>query len=114
MLICKKYFTVRSHIRITGFTIYSTQYTDSTARGGTAVLIQNNKLHPYSKVKTAHLQVTNILIEGQRSPLIVYTVYCAPKHRINETDFKGFLRMLGAQFLMGGEVISIQNTHNGV
>ena len=71
MLISETHFTDRSHIRIPGFTVYDTQHPDGTARGGTALLIRNNiKHYLFSKVKTAHLQATNVLIEDQRGPLI--------------------------------------------
>ena len=52
---------------------------------------------------SAHLQATNVLIEHQRDPLIVSAVYCPPKHRINEIDFKSFLRTPGALFVVVGD-----------
>ncbi|KAK7791607.1 hypothetical protein R5R35_008138 [Gryllus longicercus] len=104
MLISETHFTDKSYLQIPGYEIYTTEYPDGTAHGGTAVIIRKTvKHHELTEYKTEEIQATSVMITENGRPLTLTAVYCPPKHQITEDQFTTFLKTLGRRFIAGGD-----------
>jgi exonuclease III len=83
MLISETHFTDRSYFNMPKYLTYSTNHPDTTAHGGTAILIKRAiNHHELPKYKLNHLQATVIKVMMNQYELTVAAVYCPPKHII--------------------------------
>lgn len=104
MLISETHFTSRSYLKIPNYSTYHTNHPDSTAHGGTAILIKNKVKHYQSSpYREEQLQATSITVEDWISPITLAAVYCPPKYNIKMDFFTKFFRTLGNRFVAGGD-----------
>ena len=96
LLISETHFTDRSHFRVPGYDVYSTQHPDNTAHGGTAIIVRRAiKHHAREEYRQDYLQATSITIQDEKGALNIATVYSPPKHAIGESDYQRFFQTLG-------------------
>jgi exonuclease III len=111
MLISETHSTTRNYFKIPNYAIYDTQHPDRTARGGTAILINNGiKYYLYGHYNLEHLQATSITVEDWVGPLIIAAIYCPPKRTITAKQFRHFYTSRGHCFL-AGEDYNAKHTH---
>lgn len=105
MLIAESHFTDKSHLKIYGYNVYSTEHPDGRAHGGTAILIKKTiKHHELRPFNEDYLQATTIVVEDRKiGPTALAAVYCPPRHNIKYNKFEEFLQRLGPRFLAGGD-----------
>lgn len=104
LLISETHFTNSSHVSISNYNIYTTNHPDGTAHGGTAVVIRSSIEHyELPQFKTEHIQATSVSVQDKNGNFIVSSVYCPPKHKITEHQFKGYIDTLGPRFIAGGD-----------
>lgn len=104
VLISEAHMTDRSFIKIPKYTIYHTQHPGGTARGGTAVIV-NNKIKHYETAKYSqrNIQATTVEIEDSHGKLRLAAVYCPPNLSIKKEQFESFFETLGHRFVAGGD-----------
>lgn len=96
ILVSESHLTERSVFRLTGFSIYCTNHPDGTAHGGTAILIKKSiKHHVLPEVKTEGIQATSISVSDWLGQLTLTSIYCPPKHKLEESTYTQFLQALG-------------------
>lgn len=104
ILISETHFTKKSFIKFHNYKIYHTTHPDGTAHGGTAIIIRNNiKHYQTTQYQKPHIQATNVVVEDWTGPITFSSIYCPPKHSIQQTDFKTFFDTLGPRFICGGD-----------
>lgn len=104
MLISETHFTNKSYMNFKNYSIYNTNHPAGTARGGTAIIVDNNIRHQIRQnYKEQYLQSTSIQIFDQKGPLTLAAVYCPPKYSIQKEQFEHFYGTLGSRFIAGGD-----------
>jgi hypothetical protein len=89
MLIGETHFTDRSYFNKLKYLTCSTNHPDTTANGGTDMLIKRAINHyELPKYRLNHLQATVMKVMMSQYELTVAAVYCPPKHKIKKENFK--------------------------
>ena len=93
MLISETHLTEKPYLKIPGYKIYHTNYSDNTAHAVTAILIKStithHQLHKYEK---DYLQATSIRVKTLPYEITVSAIYCPPRHHnVKKEDFMDFL-----------------------
>ncbi|KAG7296733.1 hypothetical protein JYU34_020641 [Plutella xylostella] len=113
LLISETHFKENTIFSIPRFNVYHTNHPDGTAHGGTAVLIKSCiKHYPLPSFCTEQIQASTVAIQQRGGYLNVSSVYCPPKHKIDESRFKDYLTTLGPRFIAGGDW-NAKHTHWG-
>lgn len=100
MLITKTHFTNKNFFFMSNYKFYHTMHPDSTAHGGTAILIKNNiKHHVTNPFRERHIQSTNIVVEDWVSPIICQLFTVLPNSIIRKSNLKISLTHLDLAFL---------------
>ena len=104
MLLSETHLTDKYNFYIPGFIFYSTNHPDGKAHGGTGILLRNRLKHcvlqPYA---TNYLQATSVTLNNYGKELNLSAIYCPPKFKITENQFKEFFDNLGDRFIAGGD-----------
>ena len=85
-LISETHFTKQSYIKLRGYKVYHTIHPANTAKGGSAVII-NETIHHHEETKyeTEGIQATAVCIKTRNYPIVVAGIYCTPKTPLKET-----------------------------
>jgi hypothetical protein len=112
-LLAETHLTNQSYIKIKGYQVYHMVHPQNTARGGTVVLVKDNKIHhEEAKYETDEIQATVVTVEIKRQAITFAAAYCPPSYNLKKTDYLNFLRSLGERFMVGGDY-NAKNTHWG-
>ncbi|KMQ90710.1 reverse transcriptase [Lasius niger] len=104
MLVSETHFTNKNYLKIPNYSVYHTMHPDSTAHGGSAVIIRNNiKHYEANKFQKDFLQATSVIIEDLSGELTISALYCPPKHAIKKEHFERYFTTLGKRFLAAGD-----------
>ncbi|XP_050338511.1 RNA-directed DNA polymerase from mobile element jockey isoform X3 [Bactrocera neohumeralis] len=104
MLLSETHLTNKNNFFIPGFRLYVTNHPDGKAHGGTAVLVRKRLNHHTSEsYATAQLQATTITIKNRCGDLNLTAIYCPPRFKITDIQFKDFFGTLGHRFIAGGD-----------
>lgn len=103
-LISETHFTKQSSIKFRGYNTYHTIHPHNTARGGSAVII-NEKVNHYeeSKYETVQIQATAVNIKTKNYSIVVASIYCPPRYSIEKAKYIEFFQHLGKRFILGGD-----------
>jgi len=101
-LVSETHFTKQSYIKFGGYKVYHTIHPESSARGGSAVTINEN-IHHYEETKyeTEGIQATAVRIRARNCSIVVAGIYCPPKHPLKKYKYLEFLGDLGKRFIVG-------------
>ena len=112
-LVSETHFTRQSYIMFRGYKVYHTTHPKNTARGGSAVIINENIQHyEETKYEMEEIQATAVCIKARNYSIVVAGIYCPPKHAIKKYKYLEFLGTLGNRFIVGGD-FNAKNTHWG-
>jgi len=104
MLISETHLTQKNYFLIDGYTLYDTKDPRCKPCGGSGILIKKRikhyRLNDYCK---DYLQATNICIQEFAEKITISSIYCPPKHKITDQEFKTFFETLGAKFFAAGD-----------
>jgi hypothetical protein len=104
MLISENHFTEKSYLKLLNYTAYLTNHPAGTARGGTAIIIQNSiQQHQLNGYCFDFLQATAVSMEDSVGSLIISAVYLPPKHIVKQEQLETFCTTLGQRFIAGGD-----------
>ena len=104
MLISETHFTEKSYVKLKNYELYSTNHPAGTARGGTAVIINNNIKHSaLCGYKTPHIQATSVSVHDTNGPVTITSLYSPPRHSIHSNQYSDFFKSLGHKFIVGGD-----------
>jgi endonuclease/exonuclease/phosphatase family metal-dependent hydrolase len=104
MLISETRFTLESYLRIHKYTIYHTNHSAGTARGGTAIIIKTAiKHHPLPNNIRDYIQSTSVSVEDSIGHLAISAVYLPPKHKVCAAQLEDFFLILGPRFIASGD-----------
>jgi exonuclease III len=103
MLISEMYFTDKSYLKFSKYTVYYTNHPARTSRKGTAIIIKTTiKHHMQSSYKQNFLQTAIVSVEDSDRPLTISAVYLPPKHAIKQEQLE-FYNSIGHRFIAGGD-----------
>jgi hypothetical protein len=89
MLISETHFTEKSYIRIPQYTLYHTNQSAGTARGGTAIILKNSiQHHPLNPYNQDFLQATSVAVEDTTCLLTISAVYLLPNTPYTRSNWK--------------------------
>lgn len=113
-LISETHFTKQSHLKFSGYQVYHTVHPDNTARGGSAVIVNNSIQHyEEEKYETKEIQATTInVVTKNHHRITVSAIYCPPRHNLKRDEYIIFLKRLGEKFIIGGD-FNAKHTHWG-
>ena len=112
-LVSETHFTRQSYNRFRGYKVYHTTHPKNTARGGSAVIINENIQHYEEKeYEMEEIQDTAVRIKAMNYSIVVAGIYCPPKHAIKKYKYLEFLGTLGNRFIVGGD-FNAKKTHWG-
>jgi endonuclease/exonuclease/phosphatase family metal-dependent hydrolase len=112
-LVSETHFTKQSYIKFRGYKVYHTTHPENSARGGNAVIINENiRHHEETKYETDGIQATAVCIKARNCSIVVAAIYCPLKHPLKKYEYLEFLRHLGDRFIVGGN-FNAKNTHWG-
>lgn len=112
-LISETHFTKQSFFKIRGYCTYHTDHPADKARGGSAVIIKNNiKHHEEMKIETEKMQVTTVKVQAKYKEFNISAIYCPPKHNLKKNDYLNLFKLLGNNFIIGGD-FNAKNTYWG-
>lgn len=104
MLVSETHFTTKNNLRIHKYNAYHTMHPDSTAHGGSAVLIKNNIRHYVREgFQEEYLQATTVVIEDWSGSIVISAIYCPPKHGIKKNQYLAFFSTLGDRFISASD-----------
>jgi hypothetical protein len=104
MLISETHFTEKCYLKLLNYTVYHTNHPAGTARGGTAIIIQNSiHHHQLNGYCFDFLQATTVSVEESVGSLIISAVYLPPKHTVKQEQLETFYNTLGQRFIAGGD-----------
>jgi exonuclease III len=104
MLITETHFTEKSYLILLNYTVYHINHPDGTARGRTAIIIQNSIQHHQLKGYCFDfLQATTVSVEESVGSLVISAVYLPPKHIVKQERLGIFYNTLGKRFIAGGD-----------
>lgn len=102
LLVSETHFTLKNCFRINGYFTYDTKHPSGRACGGTAVIVRRNIRHfPMPEFREEYIQATSINLVDFK--VIISSVYCPPKHKIDQEKFLGFFSTLGSKFISAGD-----------
>jgi hypothetical protein len=73
------------------------------------IIKQRIKHHERAKYRHNKIQATSVTIEGSTGDMSMAAIYCPPRYNNKHTDYSNFLKTLGNQFLVGGD-LNAKNT----
>ena len=112
-LISETHFTKQSFIRFKGYKVYHTIHPENAARGGSAVIINENLNHnEQMKLEAEDIQATAINIKTKNGNITVVSLYSPPKHNIKYDRYEEFFKNIGKRFIIGGD-FNAKHTHWG-
>jgi hypothetical protein len=103
MLISEKHFTEKSYLKLPKYKIYHMNYPAGTARGITAIIIQNSIKHYQLNYRQDFLQATSVSVEDSVGLLTISAVYLPTKHKVKQEQLEGFYNTPGRRFIVGGD-----------
>lgn len=104
MMISETHFTMKSFLKIPDYNIYTSNYPDGTAHGGTAIIIRSTiKHHELPKYDKQHLQASSVALVDSSGTICISAIYCPPRHIIKNQQFSEFYKLLGHRFIAGGD-----------
>lgn len=104
LLISETHMTNNKIILMKGYQIYYTNHPDGTSHAGSAIIIKENiQQHSLLNFKQAHLQATVISIDDWQGSLNIASVYCPPRHQVDEQMYSDFFNTLGSRYIAGGD-----------
>jgi len=104
LLVSETHFTIKSYLRISGYSLYHTIYPDGKAHGGTAIIIRSSiKHYEIDKHHRDFLQATSVMIKTWNGCITISAVYSPPKHAIKSEQYIKFLEILGNHFIAAGD-----------
>jgi hypothetical protein len=104
MLILETPFTAKSYQKLPKYTTYHTNHPDGTARGGTAIIINNCiKHHQPNNYSQDFLQATSVSVEDSVGLITISAVYLPPRYIVKQEQFEDFYSTLGQLFIAGGD-----------
>jgi len=72
-----KHFTKQSYNKFRGCKVYHTIHPENSARGGSAVIINENiHHHEETKYETERIQATTVRIKARNTSIVVAGIYC--------------------------------------
>lgn len=112
-LISETHFTKESFVNFKGYAIYHTIHPENSAKGGSAVIINNKIQHNEDlKVQSEDIQATSIIIKTKNYNLTVVAVYSPPKHKIKAERYIELFKTFSNRFIIGGDY-NEKHTHWG-
>jgi len=112
-LVSETHFTKQSCIKFRGHKVCHTIHPENSARGGSAVIINENiHLHEEIKYETEGIQATAVCIKARNYSIVIVGIYCPPKHPLKKYEYLEFLGQMGNRFIVGGD-FNAKNTHWG-
>ena len=79
MNISETHFTNKTFFKLNNFEVYCTNHNAGTARGGSAIIIDNSINHELlSEYQTHHMQATTILVSDKSGKIAVSALYSPP------------------------------------
>ena len=101
VLVSESHFTKQSYIKFKSYKVYHNINPGNSARGGSAVIINENvHHHEETKYETEGTQAKAVCIKTKNYPIVVAGIYCHSKHPLKEHDYLQFLRHLGNRFIV--------------
>jgi hypothetical protein len=101
MLISETHFTGKNYLKLPKYTVYHTNHSAGTVRGGTTIIIKTTiKHHLQNNYKQHFLQATSVSVEDSDGPLSISAVYLPPKHAIKQEQLEEFYNTLGHWFIV--------------
>jgi exonuclease III len=78
-LITETHFTKHSYIKFRGYKVYHTIHPENSAKGGSAVIINENIYHhEETKYETEGIQATAVRIKVRNYSIVAAGIYCPP------------------------------------
>jgi exonuclease III len=114
-LVSETRLTKQSYSKFRGYKVYHTIHPENSARGGSAVIINENiHHHEETKYETEGIQATAVRIKARNYSIVVAGIHCPPpKHPLKKHEYLKFLGHLGNRFIVGGGDFNAKNTHWG-
>lgn len=104
VLVSETHCTSSSNIKFDGCHTYLTNHPDGTGHAGTAVIIRKSiKHHLMPEFKTDYLQATTVAVTDKCGYFNLSSIYCPPKHKIDQLMFNQYFSTLGQRFVAGGD-----------
>lgn len=103
-LISETHLAKTQNIKVANFICYHSPHPTDTARGGSAILIQNNLQHHLEPDVSNHvMQVATISIRVKNKGFKVAAIYCPPNCISTEEEYINLFKTLGPNFILGGD-----------
>ena len=112
-LISETHATRETICKIKGYNFYHSYHPSNCARGGSGILIKQSIQHYEDTIlQTEKAQITSTTIKTKKYPITIASIYCPPRHKLEEHEFTEIIQQLGNRFILGGDFNS-KHTHWG-
>src|SRR5215469_8941098 len=104
-LVSETHLKKESKVKIKNYVCYHTPHPENTSRGGSAVIIRSHiQHHQEAEFSNELFQISIISIQAQNRQMKVAAIYCPPRNIIPAGGYADIFKMLGNNFIIGGDL----------